>query len=137
MVTIAWESGAVRFCDQTRLPHEERYVVTSDYRRVAEGIRRLEIRGAPAIGVAAAFAAALALAPASGAAESASRARLDEALAILAATRPTAVNLFTAIGRIRAAAGRFAERRLGGAGGSLFAAVLDEALLIQSEDVAS
>src|SRR5512144_2650594 len=101
MVTIAWENGAVRFCDQTRLPHEERYVVTREYRRVAEGIRRLEIRGAPASGVAAGLAAALAIDPAGGATGSESRVALDEALALLASTRPTAVNLFTAIERIR------------------------------------
>ncbi|RPH37241.1 S-methyl-5-thioribose-1-phosphate isomerase, partial [bacterium] len=50
MVTIEWVDGLVRFLDQTRLPLEEKNVETSDVGRVAEAIKKLEIRGAPAIG---------------------------------------------------------------------------------------
>jgi len=51
--TIEWVDGRVRLINQLKLPHELKYVETSDWRRVAKAIRRMEIRGAPAIGVAA------------------------------------------------------------------------------------
>ena len=61
MTAVEWVDGKVRFIDQTRLPGEEVFVETVDYRRVAEAIKRLEIRGAPAIGVAVSFALLLAI----------------------------------------------------------------------------
>ena len=66
-VPIEWlAEGKVRFLDQTRLPQEESWVETADYERIADAIRRLEVRGAPLIGIAAAYGLALA-ARASGA----------------------------------------------------------------------
>jgi len=60
-VPIEWlAEGKVRFLDQTLLPHEEVWIETADYRVVAEAIRRLQVRGAPLIGVAAAYGLALA-----------------------------------------------------------------------------
>ena len=60
-VPIEWlADGKVRFLDQTLLPQEETWVETADYRRMAEAIRRLEVRGAPLIGIAAAYGLALA-----------------------------------------------------------------------------
>jgi methylthioribose-1-phosphate isomerase len=106
MVSIAWEEGRVRFLDQTRLPLEEEYELTDDYRKVGEAIRRLQIRGAPAIGVAAAYASALALSTPGGKTLAEGREVLQAALAFLAQTRPTAVNLFAALDRIRTAASR-------------------------------
>ena len=130
MVTIEWAEGQVRFLDQTRLPLEERYVETADVGRVAEAIRRLEIRGAPAIGVAAAFGVVLASQRAVSAEEV--RASSRRAIQILGATRPTAVNLFTALGRMSRVLDENGEA---GQGEDLRARLLDEALAIQREDV--
>ena len=60
--TIEWTEDGVRMIDQTRLPAEETYVTCRDYREVAEAIRSMVIRGAPAIGVAASKVVALAIA---------------------------------------------------------------------------
>ena len=57
--TIEWKRGKVVMLDQSRLPGEVRFIECSDYRTVAEGIRKLWIRGAPAIGIAAAMGVAL------------------------------------------------------------------------------
>jgi methylthioribose-1-phosphate isomerase len=102
--TIEWLGDSVRLIDQTRLPHELVYKETGDYMDIAESIRRLEVRGAPAIGVAAAMGVALA-ARASGSSDAAAlRKDVEEAACVLAATRPTAVNLAWAIERMRRAA---------------------------------
>lgn len=93
--TIQWTDSGVVMIDQTRLPREELYVTCTHYREVAEAIRSMIIRGAPAIGVAAAMGIALGMQNAGTSAE------FDEICATLAATRPTAVNLFWAIDRMR------------------------------------
>ncbi len=99
--TLEWTDAGVRFLDQTKLPLEETYVLAKDYREVAEVIRTMIVRGAPAIGVSAAMGVALGLQRS----QAADIAQLDEDLKIicdtLAATRPTAVNLFWGIERIR------------------------------------
>ena len=96
--TIQWTDAGVVMIDQTRLPREEVYVTCHDYREVAEAIRSMVIRGAPAFGVAAAMGVALGVLHADPA-------RLDSELeticATLAATRPTAINLFWAIDRMK------------------------------------
>ena len=102
--TLEWTDEGVRFLDQTKLPTEENYVTCSTYEEVADVIRKMVVRGAPAIGCAAAFGVAL------SARESRARdgetllADLEEAFKGLAATRPTAVNLFWALDRMRAVA---------------------------------
>ena len=58
--TIVWQNGQVKLIDQTKLPLEEEYIKTDDYRVVCDAIYRLAIRGAPAIGVAGAYACVLA-----------------------------------------------------------------------------
>src|ERR1700736_1725481 len=93
--TIQWTGAGVVMIDQTRLPREESYVTCTDYQEVAEAIRSMVIRGAPAIGVAAAMGIAL------GMQEAESRAEFEKICETLAATRPTAVNLFWAIDRMR------------------------------------
>jgi methylthioribose-1-phosphate isomerase len=94
--TLRWTDAGVVMIDQRRLPREEVYVTCRDYREVAEAIRRMVIRGAPAIGVAAAMGVALgvlrSLDP---------EADFDAICDTLAATRPTAVNLFWALARMR------------------------------------
>src|SRR5262245_13509368 len=82
--------GAVRFLDQTLVPTKERWVETEDYRVIAEAIRRLQVRGAPLIGIAGAY--GLALAAAAGE-------DIEAAAAELRSTRPTAVNLSWALDR--------------------------------------
>jgi methylthioribose-1-phosphate isomerase len=93
--TIQWTDAGVVMIDQTRLPHEERYVTCTSYQEVANAIREMVIRGAPAIGVAAAMGIALGMRTADSAGE------FDHICHTLAATRPTAVNLFWAIERMR------------------------------------
>jgi methylthioribose-1-phosphate isomerase len=96
--TIAWTDGGVVMIDQRRLPLEETYVTCRTYQDVADAIRTMVIRGAPAIGVAAAMGVALGVQQTDGA-------DLDRTFPIicdtLAATRPTAVNLFWAIERMQ------------------------------------
>src|SRR5215472_16128964 len=96
--TIQWTDDGVVMIDQTRLPVEERYVTCRNYEKVAEAIRSMIIRGAPAIGVAAAMGIALGLSHASDADLVGEFARICDTLA---KTRPTAVNLFWAIARMR------------------------------------
>lgn len=128
--TVAWEDGVVVMIDQRRLPGEEVYLRCREPQEVALAIRELAIRGAPAIGVAAAFGLALAAARTRGEGE-ALRSEWDAACATFAATRPTAVNLFWAIARMRA---RFdALAAVGGA--QLRGGLRDEALAIEREDL--
>lgn len=95
---IEWHPGGgaprLRILDQTLLPHEVRYIEADDYRVVADAVRRLAVRGAPLIGIAAAYGVALAV----GRGESAM-----EAAETLRATRTTAVNLGWALDRVLAA----------------------------------
>jgi methylthioribose-1-phosphate isomerase len=93
--TIQWTEAGVVMIDQTKLPREETYVTCTDYKQVADAIKSMVIRGAPAIGVAAAMGVALGMQQAESASE------FDEICATLASTRPTAVNLFWAIERMR------------------------------------
>ena len=99
--TLEWTDAGVRFLDQTKLPLEETYVLAEDYHAVAEVIRTMVVRGAPAIGVSAAMGVALGLQRSEA---TDINQLLDEMPIIcdtLAATRPTAVNLFWGIERIR------------------------------------
>lgn len=99
--TIEWTGDSVRMIDQTLLPSEEIYRTYHDFREVAEAIRSMVIRGAPAIGVAAAMGVALGVKKSS--AESIPDLRRDfETIAdVISKTRPTAVNLFWAVKRMR------------------------------------
>jgi methylthioribose-1-phosphate isomerase len=133
MRSIDWQGGALLFLDQSALPLRETRVETSDPAVVAEAIRSLRIRGAPAIGVAAAFGVALAAAAAEGGGPEAVRSAARGASAMLRATRPTAVNLFTALDRMDAVCAS-ADARLAP---DLAARLREEALQIQREDIAS
>jgi len=104
--TIRWTDAGVVMIDQTRLPHEERYVTCTDYRQVADAIRSMVIRGAPAIGVAAAMGIAL------GMQQVESLDEFEEICETLARTRPTAVNLFWAIERMRRVFSQLQDRPL-------------------------
>jgi len=98
---IEWLGDRVRLLDQTRLPHEEVYVELSDYRDVASAIKEMRIRGAPAIGVAAAYGMALGAQGSAKKSKGEFLAKLHAISETLAATRPTAVNLFWALERMR------------------------------------
>ena len=105
--TLAWVGDAVgclRLLDQTRLPGECVYIECTTIEQVWEAIRRLSVRGAPAIGVAAAYGMVVGLRDARDADRTAFDARLQEAADYLATSRPTAVNLFWALDRMRASA---------------------------------
>jgi methylthioribose-1-phosphate isomerase len=98
--TIEWLGDRVRYVDQTKLPHELVMKETGDYRTLADSIRRLEVRGAPAIGVAAAMGVALAAIESRDHDPHAFLAGVADAARTLRATRPTAVNLAWAVSRM-------------------------------------
>ncbi len=128
---IEWLGNRVRILDQTRLPQEEVYLELSHYQDIASAITGLKIRGAPAIGVAGSYGVALGAL----AIEAKSRAeflgKLRGISQTLAATRPTAKNLFRAIDRMEqvAAASEDADQ--------IKRALIDEAVKIHSEEVAA
>lgn len=132
--TITWEGdmtgGSARLIDQTLLP--EKYVVLSctTVEEMWEAIRALRVRGAPAIGVAAAMGVVLGVRGSAAGTEDAFAADLERTIARLASARPTAVNLFWALDKMRAAARRSAGRGVG----EMKAALFSEALAILAED---
>ena len=89
--TIEWTPEGVVMIDQRALPNEESFITCKSYQEVAEAIRSMVIRGAPAIGCAAAMGVAIGALQAS---DESFDAELDGICSTLAATRPTAVNLF-------------------------------------------
>lgn len=99
MKTIEWQGNSIRILDQTRLPGEVRYRLLSSVEEVAEAIKGLEVRGAPLIGVAAAYGIALAAVMFTGNQENLDR-EISRAYEILINTRPTAVNLPWALQRM-------------------------------------
>jgi methylthioribose-1-phosphate isomerase len=99
--TLAWTPDGVRFIDQTKLPLEESYVLAATYEQVAEAIVTMVVRGAPAIGVSAAYGIALGALRTTAVTPMLFAPEFDRICARLAATRPTAVNLFWAIDRIK------------------------------------
>ncbi len=100
MRTIEWQDGKVRLIDQLKLPHEFVVLEYTDWRGVADAIKTMRIRGAPAIGAAAAFGLALAVWENRGKSRPQVLAGFSHAADVLAQTRPTAVNLFWAIQRM-------------------------------------
>ncbi|NOX18487.1 MAG: S-methyl-5-thioribose-1-phosphate isomerase [Chlorobi bacterium] len=97
MKSVDFKDDRLVIINQTKLPLAEEYIITDDYERIALSIERLEVRGAPAIGIAAAYAVALSFKHFKGNAEE----RFAKVFARLKTTRPTAVNLFWALGEMR------------------------------------
>jgi methylthioribose-1-phosphate isomerase len=128
--TVEWVNGHVRMIDQTRLPYRFAYVSLKDYRQVAKAIRQMTVRGAPAIGVAAAMGMALAANANRSKPKEQFMDELDAAAETLRRSRPTARNLFWAIERIL----RRAEYA-GGGSREVAAAVVEEAQAMAKEDV--
>ncbi len=131
MQTVAWAGDRVRLLDQTRLPLDEVFLELRDYREVAAAIREMRVRGAPAIGVTAAFGMALAALEARQLDRPAFDAALTAARSLLAATRPTAVNLFWALERMATLAASAASVS------DAVEALVAEAQAIQAEDLAA
>lgn len=127
--TLRWTPAGVEMIDQTRLPHVEEFVLCRDYKEVATAIQTMIIRGAPAIGVAAAMGVALGALQAQDATFDA---EFEEICAVLAATRPTAVNLFWGIERMRRLRASLAGEPLQTVREKLVA----EAQLVHDEDIA-
>jgi methylthioribose-1-phosphate isomerase len=134
--TLEWTSEGVRFLDQTRLPLEERYVLATTYQQVAEVINTMVVRGAPAIGVSAAMGLALGVKTSQAATVPTLAFEFETMCRTLAATRPTAVNLFWAIERMKNLFSSLA-RRTGTTPDSLRSALREEALRMYEEDIAA
>jgi len=134
--TVRWSDAGVVMLDQRLLPEREEYLVCATVEEVARAIESLAVRGAPAIGCAAAFGVARAAVVSEARDVPALVADLEAALLRLAATRPTGVNLFWALERMRGSAAAARARR-GGSADALRAALVREAEAILGEDIAA
>ena len=127
--TIQWIDNTVVMIDQTRLPLEEKYVTCRTYQEVAQAIRDMIIRGAPAIGVAAAMGVALGVLHAP---EADLDSHVRTICEVLAATRPTAVNLFWGIDRMK----RLYDSLRGRPIAEIRQRMIQEAVLVREQDIA-
>jgi len=130
--TVEWKDGAVRLLDQSRLPTHVEFVECRDYRAVAQAIRELKVRGAPAIGVTAAMGVALG---AQAVADTDYDTFANEVRKIcdhLAASRPTAVNLFWALARMKDTVAALRNKRVA----EIKAELVRESQAILEEDIA-
>jgi methylthioribose-1-phosphate isomerase len=133
--TLTWTPEGVRFLDQTKLPLEETYVLATTYEQVAEIIVTMVVRGAPAIGVSAAYGVALGASGTKAKTVAEFTPEFDKICARLAGTRPTAVNLFWAIDRMK---GLFLRLQASGASlAQIQQKLLDEAQAMYEEDIAA
>jgi methylthioribose-1-phosphate isomerase len=131
--TLEWTDEGVRFIDQTKLPLEETYVVCKTYEQVADTIRNMIVRGAPAIGVAAAMGIALGVKDSKAETVGELKEELDRISETLRQTRPTAVNLFWAIRRMQAKFDRLRIRPLP----QIKRSLIEEAQRMHAEDIAA
>ncbi len=129
--TVEWKDGKVWLIEQGKLPLIEQYLECSTYQQVATAIETMVVRGAPAIGVTAAFGAALSAMSIETGDKDEFYKEFDIALDVLSATRPTAVNLFWAIERMRDCARRNADLSIG----QISEALEQEAILIYEQDL--
>lgn len=130
--SIEWLGDRLRLLDQRVLPHETTYLDYTDYQDVATAIRTMVVRGAPAIGATAAYGLAVAARYRSSTDVAGLKAELEAASGVLAASRPTAVNLFYALKRVMGAVHAFGGDDVA----ALVAVVEAEANAIAQEDVA-
>jgi methylthioribose-1-phosphate isomerase len=133
--TIAWEDAEILMVDQRKLPAQETYVHCRTAAEVARAIKSMVIRGAPAIGVAAAMGIALGARRSTASGTKQFAVEFNKACDLMAGTRPTAVNLFWAIDRMKRSFG--AGVRAGQSVDELKRRLEDEARAIHDEDVAS
>ncbi len=131
--TLAWTESGVRFIDQTKLPTEETYVNCTTHEQVADVIRTMVVRGAPAIGVAAAMGIALGVQNSKAVTAEELKPELDQICGIIGKTRPTAVNLFWAIRRMQDKFESLRTRPLT----QIKLALIEEAQRMHAEDIAA
>jgi methylthioribose-1-phosphate isomerase len=131
--TLEWTDSGVRFIDQTKLPTEETYVTCKTYEEVANAIRTMIVRGAPAIGVAAAMGVALGARDSRAQNHDEFRREFAHICDVLAGTRPTAVNLFWAIRRMKDKFDEVGARPIS----EIKAALVAEAQRMHAEDIAA
>src|SRR5438874_7265233 len=130
--TLQWTDSGVHFIDQTKLPTEEAYVTCKTYQQVADAIRNMVVRGAPAIGVAAAMGIALGIKNSKAETVGELKPEFDKICDAIGNTRPTAVNLFWAIRRMREKFEQLRVRPLP----QLKQALIEEAQRMHAEDIA-
>ena len=131
--TLEWTDSGVRFIDQTKLPTEETYVTCKTYTQVADVIRNMVVRGAPAIGVAAAMGIALGVKNSKAENSGDLKHDFDQICDVIGKTRPTAVNLFWAIKRMRDKFEMLRVRPLP----QIRQALVEEAQRMHAEDIAA
>src|SRR6476661_4386788 len=131
--TLEWTDSGVRFIDQTKLPTEETYVTCKTYTQVADVIRNMVVRGAPAIGVAAAMGIALGVKASKAENVGALKHEFDQICDVIGKTRPTAVNLFWAIRRMQDKFELLRVRPLA----QIKQALIEEAQRMHAEDIAA
>jgi len=131
--TLEWTDSGVRFIDQTKLPVEETYVTCTTCEQVANAIRKMVVRGAPAIGVAAAMGIALGVQESKAETVSDLKRDLDRCCELIRETRPTAVNLFWGIRRMR---DKFESLRIRPLP-QIKQALIEEAKRMHAEDIAA
>jgi methylthioribose-1-phosphate isomerase len=131
--TLEWTDQGVRFIDQTKLPTEEVYVNCTTHQQVAEVIRNMVVRGAPAIGVAAAMGVALGVKNSKAENGAELKKDFDQICEIIRQTRPTAVNLFWAIRRMQE---KFETLRIRPVA-QIKQAIVEEAQRMHAEDIAA
>lgn len=128
--TINWKNGRVRYVDQTLLPHRLKFVDCSNVRKLWKAIRTLEIRGAPAIGIAGALGVVLGVKNSTAKNFKNLFKEIEHVIKFLASSRPTAINLFWALARMECAAKRDASKSVD----EIKKILLKEALDIIDED---
>ncbi|MCU0972398.1 MAG: S-methyl-5-thioribose-1-phosphate isomerase [Burkholderiales bacterium] len=131
--TLCWRDGALELIDQRTLPIEVQYERCTSAAATAEAIRNMVVRGAPAIGCTAAYGLAVEALRLQHLAPPEFFARMDQAAALLAASRPTAVNLFWAIARMR----RCLQDAASATPAAIADALLAEAHAVRDEDIAT
>ncbi|HEY3040725.1 MAG TPA: S-methyl-5-thioribose-1-phosphate isomerase [Pyrinomonadaceae bacterium] len=131
--TIEWTDEGIRMLDQRLLPSEEKYLMLRSYEEVAEAIKKMVVRGAPAIGVSAAMGLALGASQSVGTSVADLEDDFDYMCRVMSETRPTAVNLFWAIERMRETFRR--EKTGTQEPGTIKTRLVEEALSIFREDI--
>ena len=131
--TLEWTDHGVRFLDQTKLPTEETYVNCTTHEQVADVIRTMVVRGAPAIGVAAAMGIALGVKNSRAETAAELKRELDQICDLMGKTRPTAVNLFWAINRMKAKFERVRIRPIA----QIKQELIEESRRMHAEDIAA
>jgi methylthioribose-1-phosphate isomerase len=131
--TLEWTDQGVRFLDQTKLPTEETYVTCKTHEQVADVIRNMVVRGAPAIGVAAAMGIALGVSNSKAETVGDLKCEFDQICDVIGKTRPTAVNLFWAIRRMQ---GKFERIRIRPIP-HIKQTLIEEAQRMHAEDIAA